>query len=190
MLHLCEYTAWNCPTWTPWWGLHVPKAPVEKDCEHLSGDDENFVRTNWRNCVRGAQCTSLKVRGMSCDNTGRKGRRVREAQWESKWAGVDSTPLQTEYDPQICRQAVQGVSKPSNSAMNQHPQGLSKNTGNGPNRNWEDKDYGEDQGKKTKFCLEKKKREWWQQLMELNQCLQLEITCGCQVIFLLTFQSN
>lgn len=43
MLHLCAYTVWNCPTWVLWWRLHGPKTPAEKDCEHFSGDDENFV---------------------------------------------------------------------------------------------------------------------------------------------------
>ena len=83
-------------------------------------------------------------------------RRLREVQQATKRTGVGGTLIQTKYYMRIY---VKGVLNTSNSAMNQHSQGLSKNTGNGPDGNWEYRGYGEDQGKKQVSPRKEKKRE-------------------------------
>ena len=55
---------------------------------------------------------------------------------------------------------MKGALNTNNSAMSQHSQSFSKNTGNGPDRYQENRGYGEDQGKKQVAPREEKnKRE-------------------------------
>lgn len=80
-------------------------------------------------------------------------RRLKEVQQATKQTCVDSTLLQILYYMWIY---VKGALNTNNSAMSQHSQSLSKNTGNSPDRHWENRGYGE-AGEKNKFHLEKKK---------------------------------
>lgn len=72
-------------------------------------------------------------------------KRLREGQQATKQTAINCTLVQSKDYTRIY---MKGVLSISNSAMNQHSQGLSKNIGNSSHRNLENRGCGEDQGKK------------------------------------------